>query len=85
MIAIFNRRELITLASMQKLTCVREALSTAGIVSAVKIRGAAGVADRARHGIGGGQADSLYTYKICVHRDDHDRAAAVMQSALRRS
>lgn len=36
MITIFNRRELITLASMQKLTCVREALSTAGIVPPLK-------------------------------------------------
>ena len=40
-ISIFTRRELIVLASQEKLSRVREALSAAGIRSAVRIRGGA--------------------------------------------
>ncbi|MEA4941408.1 hypothetical protein SDC9_112378 [bioreactor metagenome] len=83
MITIFNRRELITLASTQKYYHVREALAALGIPSAVKVRGAARAVDRARYGIAGAQTDAMYTYTIYVHRDDYDKAAAAMQTALR--
>ncbi|MEA5042007.1 MAG: hypothetical protein VB053_05635 [Oscillibacter ruminantium] len=85
MITIFNRRELITLASAQKYYHVREALTATGIPSAVKVRGAARAAERARYGIAGAQTDTMYTYTIYVHRDDYERAASAMQTALRNS
>lgn len=82
MITIFNRRELITLVSTKKLYNVREALAAEGIPSAVRMCGAARGGERARCGISGVQADAMYTYKIYVHRDDCNKAAAVMQTAL---
>ncbi|BAL00179.1 hypothetical protein OBV_29800 [Oscillibacter valericigenes Sjm18-20] len=83
MITIFNRRELITLVSTKKFYNVREALAAAGIPSAVRMRGAARAGERARCGIPGVQADAMYTYRIYVHRDDYEKAAAAMGTALR--
>lgn len=83
MLTVFNRRELITLSSSEKLYRVKASLSTAGIASAVKIRGGARAAERARHGIGGVRPDAMYDYTIYVHRDDYQRASAAMQTALR--
>ena len=80
---VFNRRELITILSQQKLFRVREALSTAGIASYVKTHGAARSAERARYGTAGLRQDTLYTYTIYVHKDDYDRAIAAIQPALR--
>lgn len=83
MITIFNRRELITLASTEKFFNVREALSAAGIPSYAKIRGSgAGWSSRER-GIPGMRQDAMYTYTVYVHRDDYDKAAAALQTALR--
>ncbi len=83
MITIFNRRELITLASTEKFFHVREALSAAGIPGHVKIEGSgAGWSGRGR-GIPGMRQDAMYTYTFYVHRDDYDKAAAAMQAALR--
>ena len=83
MISIFTRRALIVLASQEKLSRVREALSAAGIRSAVRIRGGARGAERARSGISGVQPDALYQYTVYVHRNDFDRARAAMGPALR--
>ncbi|WP_312634627.1 hypothetical protein [Oscillibacter sp.] len=83
MITIFNRQELITLASTEKFFNVREALSAAGISNHIKIRGSgAGWSSRER-GIPGMRQDAMYTYTVYVHRDDYDKAAAAMQTALR--
>lgn len=83
MIPIFNRRELITMVSTKRLYNVREALSAAGSSSTVRMRGAAPTGERARCGVSGIQADAMDTYKIYVHRDNCNKAAAVMQTALR--
>ena len=83
MLTIFNRRELITVLSAQKLHQVREALSAAGIASMVKTRGAARAAERTRCGAMGLAPDALYTYTLYVRRDDYDRAAAAIRPALR--
>ena len=82
MISIFTRRELVVLASQEKLSRVREALSAAGIRSAVRIRGGARGAERARSGISGVQPDALYQYTVYVHRNDFERARAAMGPAL---
>jgi len=83
MLTILNRWELIVLSSQEKLFRVREALSAAGIESAVKLHGAARAAQRARYGAIGLRQDALYTYTIYVRRDDYDRACAAIQPALR--
>ncbi len=62
------------MVSAKKLYQVREALSAAGIASAVKTRGAARAADRAHCGTMGLNPDAMYTYILYVHRDDYDRA-----------
>lgn len=83
MLTVFNRRELIALLSQETFFRVREALSAAGIDSHVKLGGAARAAERARHGTAGLRQAALYTYTVYVHRDDYDRAVAVIQPALR--
>ena len=83
MLTIFNRRELLTIPSQQKFFHVREALSAAGIASAVKLRGAARAAERARYGTAGIRRDALDTYTIYAHKNDYDRAMAAIRSALR--
>ena len=83
MISIFTRRALIVLASQEKLSHVREALSTAGIRAAVRIRGGARGAERARSGITGVRPDALYQYTVYAHRNDFDRARMAMAPALR--
>ena len=83
MLAIFNRRELITISSQKKFFNIREAFSAAGIASCVKTHGAARAAERARYGSAGLRQDALYTYTIYVHRGDYDRAIAAIQPALR--
>ena len=85
MIIIFNRKELITLVSMQKMFRVREALSDAGIESHVKSSGAMAFTAGRKHGIPFVDQDSAYTYTIYVHKNDYDRAAAAIQPALRNS
>lgn len=79
MLTIFNRRELITVPSQQKLVSLREALSAAGIPCHVKIRGSAQAAERACRGIPGPRQDGLYTYTISVRWQDYDRARAAIR------
>ena len=82
-ISNFTRRALVVLASQEKLSRVREALSAAGIRSAVRIRGGARGAERAHSGISGVRPDALYQYTVYVHRNDFERARAAMGPALR--
>ena len=83
MLTVFNRKELITLVSMEKMFRVREALSNAGIESHVKSSGAMPFTAGRKHGIPFVDQDSAYTYAIYVHKSDYDRAVAAMQPALR--
>ena len=85
MLTVFNRKELITLVSMQKLFHVREALSNAGIESYVKSSGAMPLTAGRKHGIPFVEQDSAYTYTIYVHKQDYERAVAAIQPALRNS
>jgi nitrogen regulatory protein PII len=84
MITIFNRRELITLVSMQKMMHVREALSGAGIRSHTKTKGAGGFAGNRRHGVPCVNYDAAYTYTVYVRREDYDRAVRAIQPALQK-
>lgn len=83
MISCFNRRELITVFAPEKLTAVREALSAAGIASAVKVRSAARGLDRGRTGSFGLRQEALLTYTIFVRKEDYDRGRHAMDAALR--
>jgi len=83
MITVLNRKDLITVASQEKLFRVREALSSAGIPCTVKLRGVAPAAERARYGTAGIRQDDLYSYTIYVARTDYDRAAAAIRTAVR--
>ena len=84
MLTIFNRKELITLVSMQKMMHVREALSGAGIPSHTRTKGMAGFAGNRRHGVPFVNYDAAYTYTIYVHKTDYDRAMRAIQPALQK-
>ena len=84
MMTVFNRRELITLVSMEMLFHVREALSGAGIESRVKSSGGAVFTAGRKHGIPFLDQDSAYTYTVYVHRNDYDRGMAAIQPVLRK-
>ena len=84
MITIFNRKELITLVSMQKMMHVREALSSAGIHSYTRTKGMGGFAGNRRHGVPFVNYDAAYTYTVYVHKTDYDRAVRAIQPALQR-
>ena len=83
MITVFNRKELITLVSMQKLFHVREALANAAIESHVKTGGAMAFTVDRKHGVPFANQDSAYTYTVYVRKDDYSLAAAAIQAALR--
>ena len=83
MLTVFNRKELMTLVSMEKMFRVREALSNAGIESHVKSSGAMPFTAGRKHGIPFVDQDSAYTYTIYVHKSDYDCAVAAIQSVLR--
>ena len=83
MITFFNRKELITLVSMQKLFHVREALANAGIESHVKSSGSMPLTADRNRGVPFVNQDSAYTYTIYVRKDDYSLAVAAIQTALR--
>ena len=83
MLTIFNRKELITVSSMQKLFRIREALANAGIASQTRTHGILGAAANRSRGMPGLNHDAAYTYTVYVHREDYHRAVEAMQSALR--
>ena len=83
MITIFNRQELITIASQQKFFRIREALANAGIASHTKTHGILGAAANRSRGMPGLNQDAAYTYTVYVRREDYHRAVNVIQSALR--
>jgi len=83
MITIFNRKELVTIASQQKLFRIRETLANAGIVSHTKTHGILGFAANRSRGVPCVNQDAAYTYTIYVHRDDYHRAVEAMRFALR--
>ena len=80
MLTIFSRRELITLISMEQMIRAREALSRAGIESAVKTRGL--VRGQGRGGFFRDRA-SACTYTIYVSPKEYEWAREVIRPALR--
>ena len=83
MVTMFNRKELITLFSAQRLYAVQAALDTAGIPYHSKFATPLGrIGGRARANPCQ-NSDAAHDYKIYVRKDDYDRAVAAIQSALR--
>ena len=80
---IFNRRELLTVLSTEQMFRVKEALAEAEIpFRAVSLNWGGPCGTRGR-GMPFIQAEYLYQYRIYVHKNDHDRAMAAIQPALR--
>ena len=65
-ISIFTRRALVVLASQEKLSRVREALSAAGIRSAVQIRGGAGRGARPQRDLRRSAGRAVSVYGLCA-------------------
>lgn len=87
MITIFNRKELVFTYSMKEQGDARMLLSqnkipykivTRNIGDAHSVRGGA----RGRFGSAGMQMDLLYEYRIYVHKDDFEKACAVLQGKI---
>ncbi len=74
----FNRRQLITLTSMQEHLRIREALAGAGIASSVKVWGTARAMER-RARLGGGLREDV-SYTVYVTKGDYDKASALLRT-----
>ena len=84
MLNIFNRQELVTIASQQKFFRIREALANAGIASYTRTRGIGAAAHQRARGFTSPRVqDAALTYTIYVRREDHHRAVEAIRSILR--
>ena len=72
MLTILNRRELLTVMTVQQLSQVRQKLDEAGIRHTVRTGGA--VQSSRSRGVAGIRADYGCEYKVYVHKDDYERA-----------
>ena len=83
MLTIFNRRELLTTASMEEQNRVRDILAQNHIDYCVKTvnptaRSTFGSSGRARTGSFGIDIDCAYQYYIYVHKNDYARAQSLL-------
>ena len=83
MLKIFNRRELVVVTSAEKLFRIREALAANGIECWSKVPGGWGAASARDRGFAGLNVTAHAVYNIYVHKNDYDRANAVLQEVLR--
>ena len=83
MLTIFNRRELLTVLSTEQMFRVKEALAEAEIPFRAVSLNRGGPCGTWGRGMPFIQAEYLYQYRIYVHKNDHDRAMAAIQPALR--
>ena len=74
MIHLFNRKELLTTASMERQAQVRDALAANGIECWVRVRSNTGGATRSRTVVPGMRMDMMYQYDIYVKRADYEKA-----------
>ena len=82
MIHIFNRKELITVFSDQKLYKLRTALSEAGIQYKLKNNTPIATAGR-YHNTPFINSDATHPFKIYVKASDYERAKSAIQTVLR--
>lgn len=88
MITIFNRKELVLTYSMKTQADARMLLAqnkipykitTKNIGDAHSVRGHSGVP----FGSGGLSSDLLYEYRIFVHKNDYEKACAILQRKIK--
>ena len=87
MLTIFNRQELMVVLSNRQLFRIQNALAEAGIHYHVSVLRQGGLfPSRSRgHLFNMDALDTANQYKIYVHKSDHHRAIAAIQSALQES
>ena len=81
MLTIFNRRELITVWSLDDLFRIKNALYDAGISCSSTMVGQGG-AYRERQRFSCISGKFAEQYRVYVHKNDYDRALATIQPAL---
>ena len=83
MLTVFNRKELLSIFSHQRLYAVQAALDAAGIPYHTKAATPLGSVGGRGRGNVFQVADAAHAYKIYVQKDDYDRAVQAIQPALR--
>lgn len=87
MITVFNRKELVFTYSMKEQGDVRMLLSQNKIPYKIVTRSRGGhslrAGARAHQGSLGLNADLMYEYKIYVHKDDYEKALAIIHHKIK--
>jgi len=83
MLTVFNRQELITVLSAQQLYGIQTALTEAEIPFHTAVLNQGGLLRTRGRTNPFMKFDYLNQYRIYVHKNDHDRAVAAIQSVLR--
>ena len=83
MITVFTRKELLITRDTKRQADVRDILAANGIDYTVKVTNrespAAIGSSRARAGSFGIRPDSVYEYRLYVHKKDYDRALSLLR------
>ena len=74
MIHLFNRKELLTTASMEQQAKVRDILAANGIEHRVRAKSNTGGVSRSRTVLPGTRMEMMYQYYIYVKKDDYEKA-----------
>ena len=74
MIHLFNRKELLTTASMEQQAKVRDALAANGIEYRVHVKSNTGGLSRSRTVMPGTRMETMYQYYIYVKKEDYEKA-----------
>ena len=74
MIHLFNRKELLTTASMEQQAKVRDILAANGIEHRVQAKSNTGGVSRSRTVLPGTRMEMMYQYYIYVKKDDYEKA-----------
>ena len=78
MISLLNRREVTVAHDMNRLNQLREKLDGAGIEHIVRNKRNRTFTAGRSHGVPNVDADYAYEYGIYVHRDDYEKAQALL-------
>lgn len=74
MIHLFNRKELLTTASMEQQSRVRDVLAANGIAYRVRVKSNTGGMSRSRMVMPGTKMEYMYQYYIYVKKEDYEKA-----------
>jgi len=79
MIHLFNRKELLTTASMEQQARVRDILAENGIDYRVRVKSNTGGMSRSRTVIPGMRMEMMYQYYIYVKKSDYGKAQNLLR------